>query len=250
MCSTPLFALWKTSQSDVLKLAGSGTLLAKGGAHYILIASHVWHEVLKVADYVGVTLREVYDHTCILERPFILTYELDRPAAWNEWGPDLILLRIPDVSVGEIKAFKVFYEMEAGLRSLVTLDRNETYLLVGTPSVLGSYTRNHASVQLFGMWVGTPKTYTHNQWDYFDVKAALYPPSDANTFGGVSGGGLWRVQLYSPPESDRIESVFVLEGVAFYAEAYTHHRERDSNGLVRLPHRRSQSPQGKRSSHP
>jgi hypothetical protein len=214
--STPLFSLKKTSHGDVLRLAGSGTFLAKGSAHYILTAGHVWHEALKCGDYVGVTLREVYDHTCLLEVAHILTYEPDRPAAWNEWGPDLILLRIPDVRAGEIKAFKAFYEMQAGLRSLVTLDRNETYLLVGTPSVLGSYTQNHASVQLFGMWVGTPKTYTHNQWDYFDVEAALRPPSDANTFGGVSGGGLWRVQIYSPPGTDRIESVSVLEGVAFY----------------------------------
>ena len=35
----------------------------------------------------------------------------------------------------------------------MTHDRNETYLLVGTPSVLGSYTQNHASVELLGMWV-------------------------------------------------------------------------------------------------
>jgi len=214
--STPLFSLSKASEGDVLKLAGSGTFLAKAGAHYILTAGHVWHQALKSADYVGVTLREIHDHTCLLEVAHILTYEPDRPGIWNEWGPDLILLRIPDVRVGEIKAFKAFYEMEAGLRSLVTLDRNETHLLVGTPKVLGSYTQNHASVQLFGMWVGNPKIYTHNQWDYFDVKAALHPPSDANTFGGVSGGGLWRVQIYSPPGNGRIESAVVLEGVAFY----------------------------------
>ena len=216
MYSTPLFALSKTAQGDLLKLAGSGTLLAKGDTQYILTAAHVWHEMLKSADYVGVTLREVYDHTCLLETASIVPYGPERPASWGAWGPDLILLGIPAVRVGEIKAFKVFYEMDAGLSAMVTYDRNETYLLAGTPVVLGSYTQNHASVQLLGMWVGTPQLYTHEGWDYFDVKAALHPPSEANTFGGVSGGGLWRVQIYSAPETDRVESAVALEGVAFY----------------------------------
>jgi hypothetical protein len=145
-----------------------------------------------------------------------LTFGPERPAAWKEWGPDIILLRIPDIKVGEIKAFKVFYEMKAARSGLVTCDRNETYLLVGTPEVLGSYSQNHASVELIGMWVGMPELYTHDQWDYFDTQAALRPPSNATTFGGVSGGGLWRVQIHHSPESGRIESKVVLEGVAFY----------------------------------
>jgi hypothetical protein len=36
MYSTPLFALSKTPQGDVLELAGSGTFLAKEDDHYIL----------------------------------------------------------------------------------------------------------------------------------------------------------------------------------------------------------------------
>jgi hypothetical protein len=214
--STPLFSLSKTENGDVLGLGGSGTLLAHGGAHYILTAAHVWHEVLQHAHYVGITLREVYDHTCFIAVPTIVTFGPDRPSQWTEWGPDIILLRIPDIRVGEIKAFKVFYEVGAALKSLVTVDRNETYLLVGTPAILGSYTQNHASVELMGIWVGMPETYIRNQWDYCDTQAALRSPSNAKTFGGVSGGGLWRVQIYHSAEADRIEAKVVLEGVAFY----------------------------------
>lgn len=39
---------------------------------------------------------------------------------------------------------------------------------------------------------------------------------ERNYFGGVSGGGLWRVQIYHSPESGHIESKVVLEGIAFY----------------------------------
>lgn len=216
MYSTPLFALAKAPHVAPLKLAGSGTLLMKGNYHYILTAGHVWHEVLKEADFVGVTLREIYDHTCLLETASIIAYEPEHPAEWGAWGPDVILLQIPSVRVGEIKAFKVFYEMDAGLKAMVTCDRNETYLLVGTPEVLGSYTQNHASVQLLAMWVGAPRPYTREGWDYFDVEAALQPSSEANTFGGVSGGGLWRVQIYSQPYTGQIASTMILEGQAFY----------------------------------
>ena len=216
MYSTPLFALLKTPQGDLLKLAGSGTLLMKGNNHYILTAGHVWYEVLKGSDFVGVTLRETYDHTCLIETASIVANEPVHPAEWGQWGPDFILLQIPAVRVGEIKAFKVFYEMDAGLKAMVTCDRNETYLLVGTPEVLGSYTQNHASVQLLAMWVGNPQLYTRDGWDYFDVEATLHPPSEVKTFGGVSGGGLWRVQIYSQPDTGGITSRMALEGLAFY----------------------------------
>jgi hypothetical protein len=228
MYSTPLFALVKAPRGDLLKLAGSGTLLAKGDHHYILTAAHVWHEVLKEADFVGVTLREIYDHTCLIETSSIVAHEPEHPGKWGEWGPDVILLQIPAVRVGEIKAFKVFYEMDAGLKAMVTCDRNETYLLVGTPEVLGSYTQNHASVQLLAMWVGAPQLYTRGGWDYFDVEAALHPPSVANTFGGVSGGGLWRVQIYAEPDTGQIVSKMTLEGLAFY-ELGT----KNSKGVIR-----------------
>jgi hypothetical protein len=216
MYSTPLFAVTKTPNGDMLTLAGSGTFLANGTAHYILTAAHVWHEILKHANYIGIMLREIHDHKCLLEVTSINAYEPEHPRAWNEWGPDIILLRIPAIRVGEIKAFKVFYEMEAGRRSLVTRNGNETYLLVGTPSALGSYTRTHASVQVLGMWVGLPGSFMNGEWDYFDVKAKLFPHSDANTFGGVSGGGLWRVQIYCVPDSDQIDSTIALEGLPFY----------------------------------
>jgi len=216
MYSTPLFAVLNTSAGEVLRLAGSGTLLAKGNAHFILTAAHVWHEMLKGSNKVGVTLREIDDHSCMIETASIMPYEAEHPESWGEWGPDLVLQRIPPVRVGEIQAFKVFYEMDAGLSGLVTCDRNETYLLMGTPDVLGTYAQTHASVQMLGMWVGTPQCYRHGEWDYFDVQAALHPPSNANTFGGVSGGGLWRVQVYYNRDSARIDSVSALEGVAFY----------------------------------
>ena len=38
--------------------------------------------------------------------------------------------------------------------AMVNGNRNEAYLLMGTPEVLGTYTPQHASVQIHGMWDG------------------------------------------------------------------------------------------------
>jgi hypothetical protein len=105
-------------------------------------------------------------------------------------APDIISLEIPQNRVGEVKAWKGFYEMEAGLKAMVDVDRSEAHLLVGTPSELGSFTQNHASVQILGMWDGAPMAVENGDWDYFDFKTRLQPHTQPGSFGGVSGGGL------------------------------------------------------------
>src|ERR1019366_9764793 len=56
-----LFELSSSEDGDHLQLAGTGSLLTSGGSHYILTAAHVWHEVLKSADKIGITLEENID---------------------------------------------------------------------------------------------------------------------------------------------------------------------------------------------
>jgi len=216
MYSTPLFALSAKHQGDLLTLAGSGTFLAYNDSYYILTAAHVWYERLRHADKIGVTLREHYDHACFLDRNMLVLFGPEKPVSWNEWGPDLVLLRIPPARVGEINAFKVFYDLDAGLRFQAKGERTETYLLVGTPKALGEYKQNHASVELMGFWVGLPVPFDHEGRTYIDVKAAIPPPSDVTTFGGVSGGGLWRVQIFCDEVTGKIDQRAILEGVAFY----------------------------------
>ena len=212
-----LFALSASPIGDVLTLAGTGTLVFYEDAHYILTAAHVWHKVLKGADKVGITLRETYDHTCLIERENIIVSGLRRPSSWKEWGPDLIFLRIPDVRVGEIEAFRVFYRLGTQEKPVPGGEFTEARLLLGTPGALGTYRQNHASVQATPFWVAPPVRHDHDGFDYLDVQARLPPPSTVDSFGGVSGGGLWRVKVYSDPATGQLDSTAILEGVAFYA---------------------------------
>ena len=213
-----LFALSHTPEGDLLSLAGTGTLVSYGDAHYILTAAHVWYEVLKKADKVGITLREVYDHTCLMETQTLVASGLPKPNDWTEWGPDLIFLRIPAIRVGEINAFRVFYNLSMQGTPVPGGECTEAHLLIGTPKALGTFDRqNHASVQVTPFWVSIPVTHKHDELDFLDIHARLPPPSTVDSFGGVSGGGLWKVRVYSDSATGKLESIATLEGVAFYA---------------------------------
>jgi hypothetical protein len=62
-----LFAWSHKPEGDLVSLAGTGRLVSYRDEHYILTAAHAWHQVLKRADRVGITLREVNDHSCLME---------------------------------------------------------------------------------------------------------------------------------------------------------------------------------------
>lgn len=214
--STPLFSFRNTDEGERLYLAGSGTFIRKGDRYFILTARHVWQDSLRNGDAVGVTLREVDDHRYSIETRAITPYGPALSTPRTNKGPDIVALEIPPCAVGTIKAMRGFYEMDGGLKAMVNCSRNEVYLLMGTPEVLGTYTPQHASVQIHGMWDRSISPFTEGEWDYFYFNGALPEGTPGNTFGGVSGGGLWRVQIYPHPERDEVASTVVLEGVAFY----------------------------------
>ncbi len=117
--------------NERLALAGTGTLLAIGGSHFILTARHVWDEVLSTADHVGVTLKPEITHRYSIARPQLTFFGLPKPAAWNEWGPDLALLRIPAESVGAIGAYRSFWNVDHTVQ--INGTAIELHVLMGTP---------------------------------------------------------------------------------------------------------------------
>src|SRR5713226_3076313 len=94
MSTVALFAVFDSKDGDVLKLVGTGTLAVVGDFHYVLTAAHVW-EVIESAVKMGITLREDVDHRCLIDVKTIIPVGPQKPIIWNEWGPDIILLRIP-----------------------------------------------------------------------------------------------------------------------------------------------------------
>ncbi len=213
-----LFALKGSPQK--LKLGGTGTLVAFGGNHFILTARHVWDETLKTADLIGITMKPGITHRTVLNRSAVTAIGLPPPGDWDEWGPDLVLLSMPKEDVGRITAVKSFWTLDQ--RVEINASVLEQNVLVGTPEETGTITDIHADLLMHGMFLAAEKLTKRDGLDYLDYdmnlgqRVQLIGPSFPKNFGGVSGGGVWRVFLYWEPARDEIDWKMSLHGVAFW----------------------------------
>jgi hypothetical protein len=208
--STAMLALSDTG----VRFVGSGSLVFVDGVHYILTAAHVW-ESLKSAPTLGITVTDNINHKFQIPVPAIVatTFQPNN-SAWNEWGPDLVLLRIPPELVGGIKAFQVFEYIMAPPQPL-GVEASEVWVAMGAPGELGKFSPTHADLQISGRFVG-PKPVTHGQYDYFDFQLDSSSPDMPKSWGGMSGGGLWRVLVYRSPETGKIDWAQRLWGTIYW----------------------------------
>lgn len=213
--SVALLALLQNRGSHQLELAGSGTLVVLKGVYYILTAAHVWEEVLKSALRLGVTMTDNIDHKLWIDINFVIPTlcKQDGPT-WTEWGPDLALLRIPPEYVGGIEAFHVFEDVATPGKPLNAACL-ESWMLTGAPKELGTFSALHADLQIRSTFV-SPRYHRCGEHDYFDVLMDTTASDTPESFGGVSGGGLWRIMAYISPTTGKIDWSQRLKGVAFY----------------------------------
>ena len=213
-----LFGVFESKSGDRLQLAGTGTLVTVLGSHYILTAAHVWEEVLKSARMVGMTLKEKTDHRFLMEANEIVKSGLPTPNSWGEWGPDLALLCVPPERVGSIQAYgRTFYNLTKSRESTPDVDCIETYVLMGTPEAAGTFTQTHADIQINGFFaLVDASVQSRDNLDYLDFNLGELSPGIPENFGGVSGGGLWKVHVYKSASCGKIQWLRSLQGVAFY----------------------------------
>ena len=210
-----LFAVSGSKSGEVLQLAGSGTLFSAGGVSYILTAAHVWEKIIKPAAKMGITLTDRIDHQFLIDVKAIAAFGPANPVNWNEWGPDLVFLRIPPEHLGSINAYKVFYSPLIDAKSPPAVNHLETWVIMGAPEELGTFTQTHADIKINGLFLGDPAYREHEDFDYIDFSVDTSGADSPKSFGGVSGGGLWKVFIYSSP-AGKIEWGRSLEGVAFW----------------------------------
>lgn len=222
-----LLRVSQTADGERLDLCGTGTLVSFAGDHYILTAAHVWEELCRTPapTSVGVTLRENLDHKCLIDRAAIVTTGPPTPAQWSEWGPDIVFLRVPQEHVGAIEVHRVFRNLARNWTLGVNAICIDLRVLMGTPHQLGQFTETHAELQITGMFsapnieryssMQAPKA-IRRDYDYIDLDMEVALPGVPQTFGGVSGGGLWRVFVYWSEATNEIVWAKDIEGVAFY----------------------------------
>ncbi len=217
MCAVGLFTVTGSGQNEALRFAGSGTLVSIYNSHYILTAHHVWDRVLKSAPKLGITIKEKVDHCFLMDIHTIIPFGPPKPTIWSEAGPDIILLRIPEVHVGTINAAgRVFYNLTIAESAAPNADHLEAWFLMGAPGCLGTYSQKHASIELRGTEVVVQNRFESQAFDYLDAKIKVSDLPSPKTLRGVSGGGLWRVLLFDSPPGGKIQSVTMLRGVVFW----------------------------------
>jgi hypothetical protein len=234
--------LTPTEREARAELGGSGTLVTIDNMDGILTASHVVR-LLDTKEYIGLVLPSRLEprvHNVLLDMKKCRRFDFPPEARWS-YRPDMSFIIPPYDTLSTLKAKKVFY----------SLSKRRSEILEQPPAVNdGIWILSGCSQEWvsdippeFGFKKGMLFKGMHGkgiitaaredklgQFDYLSF-GALYNElySGPNSYGGISGGGLW--QLLVSQEADGLKITDrVLSGVAFCQskkgispEGETHH---------------------------
>jgi len=204
---------------DNIGLIGSAVLAEYRGIHGLLTARHVI-DALRHQEEFGVVLRAgthrfgiALAHTTIVEAD-------EGPTA--EAGPDIGFVRLPDHTLGQIRASNSFVPLERHRDRATSIDASTgLWCLFGCPDERSSVTDSPGRTEFkaFGLaCVGSPPDsyQTRGDFDYYKITAEYSANTGLpSTFGGVSGGGYWQTLVARNGDLYTITDL-VLRGVAFY----------------------------------
>lgn len=197
---------------------GSGTLVRSDDRHFVLTAAHCARELAKW-DEIGLVLTSYpTDFTIPLSKAIVVS-----ESAAKEWGPDIAFFEIPPDNVAVVNNYtaKVFWNLDRHRAEMLSTDpkfNSGLWVLTGFPDV-NSTVREANSQELKLMAyrlanVGWPKT--NGGFDY--VHVPMLGNELPATFGGMSGGGLWRADIkrnrdgsFAGFENERLEGCAFLQ---------------------------------------
>ena len=224
-----LYVLLPEKPQPRLRLIGSGTLVKIEGTYYILTAAHVWHET-RGEEKIGLVLTDHQSSFMMMPRVYICAKEL-----WDgkvsEWGPDVALLKLATPFVSTIAARKSFLDLaqqKEAVASCPPATENTLWALTGMVGEFSNIQTHpearaiEVSVHGRAFFSFVQQVHQHDGYDFFDLGANLQLPGVPSSFGGVSGGGLWQINL-SMAKSGTIswDEERYFRGVAFWESEKT-----------------------------
>lgn len=204
------------AEADHPAYRGTATCITVGGFPHLLTAAHVWNSLRGGRCALSLDADRLLTpiwHDLV--QPTVLLGE--GPA---EWGPDLALVRLPDVVASDIRVVKAFYNLD---RHMPDYDLPAQYdsglwAVIGVPAEQSTFGETEAVLRLtvFASWIDGAMT--RDGFDYVDLAYDREGrPEIPTSFGGISGSGLWQVPLVKSTSTGAISwSEVHLEGVAFY----------------------------------
>lgn len=207
-----------------LALLGSGTLIDMDGKLGILTAQHVIEEIPRKNRDIGFLLSEKV-HTFAVQTNSLIKIPIGRGKEDAE-GPDIGFVLLPQTCHGWIKAHKSFYNIGRRRNEVV---QNPPKMNAGSWWISGfpdEYTRDESPSEGFETvkclhhvsGLGVVSSYCESgDFDYFDFEVVYNERTDPpESFGGVSGGGLWQAIIEEISEGKFNLKELILSGVAFY----------------------------------
>lgn len=219
---------------------GSGSLVRIDGVHGILTAEHVVRSPYNEAhhlDYTG--FPERFLSTCVADFPHSLTIStwalkiFTTTRQTKEFGPDLAFIALPaSPMLSELKARKSFSDLTYGIDGKLQIGKSENgfYAFCGFPrekDTLGPAELGFSvtkGLNGYAFFTGPNAQREDEGHDYYDLGVTKEEIAGfLTTFGGVSGGGLWKFPIFrkagASPGSEYVNEI-VLSGVAFYEEEH------------------------------
>ena len=210
-----------------VSLRGSGTLVRVGNTYGVLTAAHVWR-VIRDLPEVGIYLyparkREIHSITEDMQVVDAVVFEsgLD-----DEFGPDIAFVRLRDTKAAAIEKHAIFLSLEKDeQKANATAPDNSMIVdvVVGGVEELGQKINMHEDRKLViqNSLANTGRTKVlEDGRDGFDRLEFTSEPGPEfvlpTSYGGMSGGGCFRVYFPANGGTDAEPIAFHLLGVAFY----------------------------------
>lgn len=203
-------------------IIGSGTLVNVNDTYGILTANHVIDAFSSDGEIGFVISEKLHKFSLKVQSFSFLTIA---KAKIESEGPDIGFIRIPDAILGQIKAFKSFYNLSK--RKTIVENPPDTDLGVwcvcGFPEVLTRHEGPDRGFEKIKGFVGfcgfggVLEQYTNGEFDYYNFEVLYNENTNSPiNFGGVSGGGLWQVIIAQNESKDLLVKEIILSGIPFY----------------------------------
>ena len=221
--STGLVKVDSKEHYEEANLIGSGTFIRVDKVYGILTAYHV-AATIRGCSQLGLVIT-LGEHRYNLETEHLHIIDIAKPSEASE-GPDLSFIRLPDYSLGTLRARKSFYNLSFHREKVLQnpLDyRFGLWMPLGFPEELtkiGESVNGFSILKDFHMLggaTGIENAYVRGDYDYLEVSCHYRKDEELPmSFGGFSGGGLWQVPLLELEKDNIKHQEIILSGVIFY----------------------------------
>ncbi len=219
-------------------LGGSGTLVEAHGFFGVLTAEHVVRNPKKPEFHLTITKHggpqlfippAPYPGGKAIESSALRVFTTDRKK--DEYGPDLAFVALPPSPLlRELRARRSFYSLTNSADEKLTAALLDTGFVSFCGFPITHCTEKKAvlgysecfETRGFAFITGPDRYERSGDWDYYELGIGREETVEfGDSFGGVSGGGVWRIPVYrnkgDPEGTERIGRM-TFSGVAFYEE--------------------------------